>query len=201
MKVAVIESSGADDFYHGTLDGLSTHQLLSILRINSRFTYGLDLNNLNKSLARAKAYKNNVLHLSCHGESKGRGLVLGTGVFLPWADFVKLLQDKEYAPTALVVSACFGGIARLAAEFNKVKFRPSMIFGSRDARPHGDYATAWAILYRVLKDSNIDKDIAKVAVRHINAVVKGNFVYRGWDSRKQRYHVYPSRPLKYQVAS
>jgi len=199
MKVAVIESSGPDDFYNGTVDGLSTHQLLGILRIHARFNYGLDTKHLRKSLERAKTLKFDVVHLSCHGDEDRKGFFLGSGDLITWADFVHLFQEKEYSPKALVLSACFGGTRPLALEFKKTKHRPAMIFGSRDARPHGDYATAWAILYRVLMDSEIDKDTAKVAIRHINAVVKGDFVYRRWDKTKKAFRVYPEKPQKYQV--
>ena len=193
MKVAIIDSSNPEDFYNGTVDSVLTRQLLELLDIDYTIRMGLDEEFFKKALRAAR--KSDVVHISCHGDADEEGIFLGIGkhTFIDWEEFVQMFQDAKFSPSALVMSACFGGHYKLAKLFAKAKHKPGIIFGSRDDRPHADYVTAWTILYRILDLTKIDKDKSKVAVNHINGVVDGQFVYRRWDAKKKTYMVYPSK--------
>jgi len=189
VRVGIIDSSGAEDFFKEKLDSIATHQILGLLGIESRIWYGLDERYFKKALSAAR--HSDVIHISCHGDVEKDGLILGNGDDVSWEKLVSFFQENKHSPAALVMSACFGGIQGLAGMFQSAKYKPAIIFGSRDDRYPKDYATAWAILYRVLDIMNLDKAKSKIAVDHINAVLQGKFVYRRWDSKKKHYRVYP----------
>lgn len=195
LKVAIIDSSSPEDFFSGTVDSILTQKQLDLLGIESKLRVGLDKEHFAKALRASRT--SDVVHISCHGEEEKTGICLGIGgkhSFVDWEEFVQIFQTVKCAPSALVMSACFGGDYKLARLFAKAKHRPSIIFGSREGRPHADYTTAWAILYRILDLTEIDKDESKRAVGHINGVLgDGDFVYRRWDTHKEHYRVYPTK--------
>jgi hypothetical protein len=132
LKVLIIESGSSSDFFNEELDGPLTHHLTKLLGIDSKLVYGLNAANLKKAIAFAAKKKCDVLHVSCHGRKAG--ITLTDKTRINWPDFVQMFTANSYSPKALVMSSCWGAADDLADEFEKVKFRPNIIFGSTDPR-------------------------------------------------------------------
>lgn len=81
----------------------------------------------------------------------------------------------------------------------RVGASPGIIFGSKDERTYGEYATAWALLYHRFQLAGVTKDAAKHALKQINATIGNTFVYRRWDSAKKKFLSYPPDTVKYAV--
>ena len=133
-KVLIVESSGPQDV-HGLWS------LPSMLSINARLIYAVDEKHFKKAVARAAKLRCNVLHVSCHGREEGISLTDDTSI--DWPDFVQMFTDNRYSPKALVMSSCWGAVDEIADEFEKVRFKPDIIFGATDDRCYNEYAVAW----------------------------------------------------------
>ncbi len=178
MKLLIIEASYPKDFFSERLDGHVTHHLTKLLRIDSKLVYALDKRHLAKAVTLAAKGGYDVVHLSCHGADDGIAVTDNTDI--DWPDFVQLNANR-YSPEALVMSSCYGAADGLADEFEKVKSRPKIIFGSTDERDYNEYAVTWTILYNLFRTDGVHRVVAREALRAINAIVHRNFRYLRWD--------------------
>jgi hypothetical protein len=154
---------------------------------------------LKKALRHAKEHKPHVIHLSCHGRADNKGIVLANDDQIEWPKFAELFCEAKFAPQALVMSSCGGAAKGIDQAFAAIHKRPGIIFGSRDDHGYGEYAVAWALLYQRFKLKGLTVDSARTALRQINAVVSDAFLYRRWDSQKEKYLYYPGKQVKYAV--
>ena len=115
-----------------------------------------------------------------------------------WPDFVRIFTANNYGPKALVMSSCWGAADDLADEFEKVTFRPDIIFGSTDPRFYNEYAVAWTILYNAFSEEGVHRDVARDALRSICAIAHENFRYLRFHDEKKEYVQYPGGK-KYEV--
>jgi hypothetical protein len=74
MKVLIIESSAAKDFYKDQLDGPLTLQLLKILDQKATLRYVLNEHHFEKAIEEAAVGNYSVVHISCHGSPQGISL-------------------------------------------------------------------------------------------------------------------------------
>jgi hypothetical protein len=197
MKVLVIESSYPKDFYSQKLDGPATHQLMKLLGALPELSYALDRKHFKAAIKFATSKRFKVLHLSCHGDEKS--IALTNNSTITWPTLAEYFQDGEYCPDALVMSTCCGGAAGIAEAFARKKKGPKIIFGSTDERSYGQYAVAWAILYRRFMLSGVHRDAAQKALRQICAVVHPSFIYRRWDDDDRKYRFFPAANVRYEV--
>lgn len=199
MKVLVIESGDAEDFYDNTLDGVSTHELLKLIGVSSELRFAVNKEYFEKALQHFAEKRFDVLHISAHGSTTA--FYLANDDRIKWAHLAELFQTHKCAPDALVMSVCFAASEKIdeAFEAKHVKYRPGFIFGSTDARNYHDYAAAWSILYRVFRKKNFDRGRAKMALRHVNAVVHEAFVYRRWDEDEKYYKHFPVEGKAFEV--
>lgn len=189
VKVLIVESSGANDFYSEELDGPLTHQLTKLLGIHAGLVYGLNHTHFKKAIASAAKQQCNVLHISCHGRKKGITLTDKTGI--DWPEFVQMFTNNRYSPKALVMSSCWGAADELADEFEKARFKPDIIFGSTDPRYYNEYAIAWTLLYNSFSEEGVHRDVVQRALRAICATAHANFRYLRWHDKKKEYVQYP----------
>lgn len=196
MKVHIIEASHPDDFFEENLDGVSTHHLLNTMQVEHRLRTVLTLSYLKKAIAEAGGY--DVLHLSCHGNSKGIGLPDDTD--LSWQEFADLFPKNDASP-ALVMSACCGGSKIVATAFENHKHPPSFIFGSEKSLGFDTYAAAWALLYRTLGRKGLSKEVGQDAMEEITAVFHSSFVYRRWDADENGYLRYPGKDRRFVITA
>ncbi|WP_426409227.1 hypothetical protein [Bradyrhizobium ganzhouense] len=196
MRVLIIESGRADDFYNDELDGPSTLQLLKLQGYKPDIRYALDRTHLKRAIAEATASRYRVVHLSCHGSSTG--IFLGDLTKVSWASLATYFQGGRYCPAVLVMSACKGASSGISEAFADCDDRPEIIFGSRKSLNYDDYAVAWAILYRRLDMKSLRR-AAQLALREICAVVDPSFMYRRWDDDSERYLNYPHAGVQYEI--
>lgn len=197
MKILIIESSYPKDFFNEQLDGLVTHHLTKLLRIESKLIYALDEGHLAKAIALAAKHKYDVVHLSCHGGDDGIAVTDDTDI--GWPKFVQLFNHNHYSPEALIMSSCCGATDGLADEFEKVDSRPNIIFGSTDERYYNEYAVAWTILYDLFRKNGVRRDVARDALRAISAIVHPNFRYLRWHDDPKEYRHYPGIDQRYEI--
>jgi hypothetical protein len=197
MKLLIIEASYPKDFFSERLDGHVTHHLTKLLRIDSRLVYALDKRHLAKAVALAATDGYDVVHLSCHGADDGIAVTDNTDV--DWPEFVRLFDANRYSPDALVMSSCCGAADGLADEFEKVKSRPKIIFGSTDERDYNEYAVAWTILYNLFHTDGVHRDVAREALRATSAIVHQNFRYLRWHDSRHEYLQYPGEGRRFEV--
>ncbi|MET4349025.1 hypothetical protein [Bradyrhizobium sp. RT9a] len=196
-KVLIVESSGPQDFYSEELDGPLTYNLTKLLSINARLVYAVDEKHFKKAVARAAKLQCNVLHVSCHGREEGISLTDDT--LIDWPDFVQIFTDNRYSPKALVMSSCWGAVDEIADEFEKVRFKPDIIFGATDDRCYNEYAVAWTILYNAFSQEGVDRDVAREALRAIYVTAHKNFRYLRWHDGKKEYVQFPGDSRKYEI--
>jgi hypothetical protein len=198
MKLLIIEASYPKDFFSERLDGPVTYHLTKLLRIDSKLIYALDKRHLEKAITLAGEDGYDVVHLSCHGGDDGIAVTDNTQV--GWREFVQLFNKKHFGPEALVMSSCCGASDGLRDEFEKIKFRPKIIFGSTDERGYNEYAVAWTILYDRFRTEGVDREVAREALRAICATVHANFRYLRWDDERQQYLRFPFKDRRYEIA-
>ena len=196
MKVLIIESSAPKDFYNDQLDGPLTLQLLKILSDTATLRYVLNKSHFEKAIEEAAERSCDVVHISCHGSTKGLSLADKTRI--TWRHLADLFDREDYSPKALVMSSCCGNSSGIGPCFEENTNRPEIIFGSTDVRTYDEYAVAWAILYRTFF-FGITTERARVALAHINAVVNPAFKYRRWIDEEKRYRFYPGPKRKFGV--
>jgi hypothetical protein len=197
FKVFIVESNSPEDFYLGKLDGFAANEVLKVRRIRSRYRVAFNREMLHKAIAEAVRFEADIFHLSCHGDEDGVQLSdqRATGASLTWeelaADFTPFASNRRI----LVNSSCEGGHNGVAEAFRKCDQRFGYICGSTNkAVTFHDSCLAWSILYNVLaNEASISRLVFQSAIGKINGVVSGDFVYRRWDSKKDRYRYYPSR--------
>lgn len=197
MKLLIIEASYPKDFFSERIDGHVTHHLTKLLGIDSKLIYALDKKHLEKAISVAAQNDYDVVHLSCHGADDGIAVTDNTNI--DWPDFVQFFNAKRYSPEALVMSSCCGAADGLADEFEKLTSRPKIIFGSTDERSYNEYAVAWTILYNLFCTSGVHRDVAREALRAINAIVHRNFRYLRWDDNRGAYLQYPGEGRRFEV--
>jgi hypothetical protein len=197
MKVLIVESSTPKDFFSEELDGPLTHHLTKLLGINSKLVYGLNELHLKKAVALAAKDRCDVLHISCHGREAG--ITLTDKGKVDWPMFVEMFTENRCAPKALVMSSCWGAADGLADEFEKVRYRPNIIFGSTDPRYYNEYAVAWTILYNAFSNDGVHRTVAREALRAICAVAHRNFRYLRWHDEKKAYVQYPGEGRRYEI--
>jgi hypothetical protein len=196
MRVFIAESNSPYDFYRGRLDGFAANEVLKVRGIASRYRIAFNLERLKDAIKEAERYKADIFHLSCHGNANGVGLCDGTSI--DWPDFSTLFRPFAHESKLLVLSSCEGGHGGIAKAFQKTTGRFGYICGSTD--PGGvtfhDSCVAWSILYNVLvkaEETEIERrDAMREAIRKINLVVSGRFVYRRWSQSKQIYRYFPA---------
>jgi hypothetical protein len=197
MKVLIIESSYPKDFFSEQLDGHIARHLTKLLGIDSELVYALDTRHLKKAIARAAKGRYDVLHISCHGRENG--IILTDKTDIEWLEFVGMFTANRYCPNALVMSSCWGATDGVADEFEKVAFRPNIIFGSTDERYYNEYAVAWTVLYNYFHTEGVDRQVARKALRAISAIAHKNFRYLRWHDQKEEYVQYPGEGRRYDV--
>lgn len=197
MKLLIIESSYPKDFFSERLDGHVTQHLAKLLRIRARLVYAVDEEHLDKAFALAAREKYDVVHISCHGDESGIAVTDNTDI--DWPQLVRFFTDNRFSPDALVMSSCCGASDDLADEFEKVRWRPKIIFGSTDKRAYNEYAVAWTILYDRFAKEGVDRDVAQEALRAISATVHRNFRYLRWDGNHLHYRHFPRTGRRYEV--
>ena len=197
MKVFIIESSYPKDFYKQKLDGIAAQGILNILGVANELRFVLDRKHFKQAIADAEALNCNLIHLSCHGDEEG--IALANNYRPSWDKFAEFFQAQKWCPEALVMSSCCGATSGIQKAFQKKPKRPGIIFGSSDERSYGEYAVAWAILYRRFKKDSVDKEVAQQALKEIHAVVSDKFLYRRWNDAGHEYRYYPAKGKKYQI--
>jgi hypothetical protein len=157
----------------------------------------IDRKHLGAAIQLATSQRTDVFHLSCHGDEEG--IELCDGEAIGWSVLAGYFQSGPYCPEALVMSACCGASAGIAEQFAKRNQRPTIIFGTTEARSYSQFAVAWSILYRRFKIGGVRRKAAQAALKDICAVVDPSFMYRGWDTKEDDYIAYPEDGTTYGV--
>jgi CHAT domain len=199
LNVLIVESGSSSDFYFDRLDGTTIRQLFRVLFIKSEFHFALDLKHLKKAIKKAKDGNYDVVHVSCHGLAKSKGIGLADDSELSWPAFAKLFADIKYSPKALVMSACWGAADAVAEAFTENGTHPGIIIGTTEDCYYSEYAVAWSILYSKFKSDRVTKTAAQQAVKSICAVVQESFRYLRWAGNKKTYMRYPPAGKAYEV--
>ncbi|MBB5766538.1 hypothetical protein [Xanthomonas euroxanthea] len=193
-RVFIIESPNARDFYIDRLDGRAARDVLKLENTQVQYRVALDKQHLIKSIKEATDLQCDVLHLSCHGDDVG--IQLGSMSNIDWLELAGLLHAFATPQRILVMSSCAGGSVGLTKALVHQGTIFGWVLGAADNVGFTDSCLAWSILYRLLEalDRPCDTETARRAVDAINALVKGNFLYRRWDASLKRYLVYPKYP-------
>lgn len=194
FKVFIAESNDPDDFYAGRLDGFAANEVLKVGEIESRYRVILNRKMLKRAIEEAHEWDATVFHLCCHGDREGVKLACGQSV--SWDEIAKEFQSFATGERTLINSICYGGDSEVAKAFKKAKNKFGYICGPKETVPYPDSCIAWSILYNSLQKKKIDNDkraertAFRNAIKKINKVVDGDFLYRRWDEKKKKYLQY-----------
>jgi len=82
FNVLIAESNGPEDYYRGRLDGEACASLLKTIQVKHIYKTALDEVHFEKAIHHSIRYNYDVLHISCHGQEKGRGIILCDNAYL-----------------------------------------------------------------------------------------------------------------------
>lgn len=200
LRIFIAESNDPEDFYSGRLDGFAANEVLKVRDIPSQYRIVFNREMLQKAIAEAVEFEADIFHLSCHGGEDGVQLSdqRSSGEILTWEEIASDFQPLAEKERILVNSSCKGGDGGVAEAFRKSKKRFGYICGSTsEIVTFHDSCLAWSVLYNILaNEQSTSKSTFQDAIKKINSVVSGDFVYRRWDHYKNRYRFYPPRQEK-----
>ena len=176
MMIHILESPSAEDLYAGRVEGsaISSHLLLSGIR--PTYNIILNLGTLSKALqdiAAESAGKRVVVHLSCHGNTRGIQLAgaNGAGDFVEWKDLRPLLKElsDRVGPFLLSMSVCEGAAASLVGmTFDEAEVPDVVVLGPKETVDWADSALAFSVFYRMLYRGPVTDE---VLIRTMNNVM------------------------------
>jgi hypothetical protein len=173
LKVFIAESVTHEDFYDRDWEGHAAEEIVRLLNGRTRYRIVLNKTLLRRAIKEAVDNGYGIFHLSCHGDEGG--VQLSGKRDVSWRELAEYFQEAESAPVVLVLSSCVGGDAGIARAFEKLKRRPTVIFGA-EATDDDDLITlpsaciSWSILYSVLAVEGMTPGAFKEAVTKMNKV-------------------------------
>lgn len=188
--VAIIESLGAEEYFHERLDGRALREMLKVLGMPHRYFVGSNLKYFKRSIAVAAELQPKFVHLSAHGNEYG--IALGCGTEVSWAELAKIVAPLARSPTALCLSTCAGATtSTLLREAKSLKAAFPYLIGSSNVEglTFADSCVAWSIFYKTIWERrDLDtKARMKEAVNMSNKSTNARLRYYRYEATAKAY--------------